>query len=667
LVAAIRYRAVLPSVGEGLSSRHQVAKFDEYLIRQAMSAPMIKSNRPTAFLGMLFVLFLLFSWTMQARADVVLAEGQVSASITTELAFFRDDNGSQALADMLSRPATDWKQNGSQTFSHGYSNAHWWLRFDVSNPQKTPAHLLLELSYPVLDDIEVWILAPDGTLESHYRLGDKQPFSARLVQHRFFLIPLELAGDARRTVMLRLHSTSSMQAPLTLWKERAYYEQDQHVLLAEGLFFGGIGLLVIYSFFVFIALRERMYFYYVVFVLSLLAFLGALKGFAFQFAWPQATEWNDRVLMVSLSAMLLSGGLFTYRFLGLNAQSGRLQRIASFLIMLLTVFVVLSLFMGYGTLIQLLVVFGAVSCLFMLIVGAWRWHQGDHAARFYTLAWGFMLLGGVILALNKFQLLPQNFFTENAMQIGVAIEVFLLSIAIVDRINENRRLQISAHKEILAGERRTREAQFNALVAEREANELLEQRVSERTEELREANQKLEELSISDQLTGLRNRRYLDRLLIKESHRCHRYQHSLAVLMLDIDHFKRFNDSFGHDVGDECLRHVAAVLTKEMRTPIDHVARYGGEEFCVVMPETDLEGARIVAERIRKAIEDMDFKVDGRRVPVTASIGVVAMVPLEMDYGRELLKIADNRLYEAKAAGRNCVIAASTKPHEFDV
>jgi diguanylate cyclase (GGDEF)-like protein len=278
-----------------------------------------------------------------------------------------------------------------------------------------------------------------------------------------------------------------------------------------------------------------------------------------------------------------------------------------------------------------------------------------------------MLLGGVILALNKFQLLPQNFFTENAMQIGVAIEVFLLSIAIVDRINENRQLQISAHKEILAGERRTREAQFSALVAEREANELLEQRVSERTEELREANQKLEELSISDQLTGLRNRRYLDRLLSKESHRCHRYQHSLALLMLDIDHFKSFNDSFGHDVGDECLRHVAAVLTKEMRTPIDHVARYGGEEFCVVMPETDLEGARIVAERIRKAIEDMDFKVDGRRVPVTASIGVVAMVPLEMDYGRELLKIADNRLYEAKAAGRNCVIAASTQPHEFDV
>lgn len=623
---------------------------------------MTRTNRPLACLAMLLVMFLLFSWSVQVRADMVLPAGASSVEITTELSYLRDDKGEQSLATVLARPASDWQQNGKQTFSHGYTSAHWWLRFTVGNPQAALSRLMLELSYPVLDDVEVWVLKPDNTLEAHYRLGDKHAFTARPIPHRFFLIPMELSPEAKRTVVLRLHSTSSMQAPLTLWREAAYFEQDQKVLLAEGLFFGGISLLVVYSFFVFVALRERMYFYFVMCVFGLLIFLASLKGFTFQFFWPQATDWNDRVLMVSLSTMLLFGGLFTYRFLGISTISGWLFRKAALLISLMAVFLLLSFFMDYQTLMRPLIVVAALGCLLLLVIGAWRWRQGDHAARFYTMAWGFMLSGGVILALNKFELLPQNFFTENAMQIGVAVEVFLLSLAIVDRINEGRRQQFDAQQEILAGERRTREAQYKALVAEREANELLEQRVNERTEALRAANQKLEELSTSDMLTGLRNRRYLDRLLQDESCRCHRYRHSLAVLLLDIDHFKQFNDRFGHDVGDECLRQVAAVLAGEMRTPVDRVARYGGEEFCIVMPETGLEGACSVAERIRSAIEAMAFDVAGSRVPVTVSVGVSALVPPNEDYSRELLKQADTMLYQAKGAGRNCVMA----PHHSD-
>lgn len=605
---------------------------------------------------MLFVLFLMFSWSVQVRADVVLAEGQDSAAITTELAYLRDDEGTLTLAAAMARPGGSWQQNGDQVFSHGYSDAYWWLRFDVANPQADLSRLLVELSYPVLDNVEVWVLGPDNRPEAYYRLGDKLPFATRPIEHRNFLVPLQLLPEDKRTVVVRLHSSSSLQAPLTLWDERAYHEQDQKILLAEGVFFGGIGLLVVYSFFVFVALRERMHFYYVLFVISLLAFLASLKGFSFQFIWPQATDWNDRVLMVSLSAMLLSGGLFTYRFLGISAASGWLYRMAGMLIGMMAVFLALSFFMDYETLMRPLIVVAALGCLLLLVIGGWRWHEGDHSARFYTTAWGSMQLGGVILALNKFELLPQNFFTENAMQIGVAVEVILLSLAIVDRINEDRRKQFEAQQEILAGERRAREAQYKALMAQREANELLEQRVNERTEALRAANQKLEELSTSDQLTGLRNRRYLDRLLQEECCRCQRYKHPLAVLLLDIDHFKSFNDRFGHDVGDECLKRVAAVLAAEMRTPIDNVARYGGEEFCVVMPETELEGARVVAERIREAVEAMEFFVAGDRVPVTVSIGVASMVPPDADYSRELLKKADTMLYQAKGAGRNCVM-----------
>ena len=172
------------------------------------------------------------------------------------------------------------------------------------------------------------------------------------------------------------------------------------------------------------------------------------------------------------------------------------------------------------------------------------------------------------------------------------------------------------------------------------------------------ANRKLEELSATDQLTGVKNRRYLDRVLQEEYARCCRYRHPIAVLLLDIDHFKRFNDVWGHQVGDDCLRQVAAVLMDTVRAPIDHVARYGGEEFCVVMPETDAEGAHIVAERIRAAVEGMAFQVEGKSVPVTISVGLSAQVPVALEGSRELMKQADMALYRAKGDGRNRVVAS---------
>ena len=150
-----------------------------------------------------------------------------------------------------------------------------------------------------------------------------------------------------------------------------------------------------------------------------------------------------------------------------------------------------------------------------------------------------------------------------------------------------------------------------------------------------------------------------DEALRDECARSHRRGRSLAVLLMDIDHFKRFNDTFGHQVGDECLRQVAAVLADCVRAPTDRVARYGGEEFCMVLPETDVEGACAVAERIRAAIEQMEFCVAGERVPVTMSVGVAAQVPDLADQVRHLLNRADAALYQSKADGRNRVTVAT--------
>jgi diguanylate cyclase (GGDEF)-like protein len=181
----------------------------------------------------------------------------------------------------------------------------------------------------------------------------------------------------------------------------------------------------------------------------------------------------------------------------------------------------------------------------------------------------------------------------------------------------------------------------------------LEHKVAERTEALALANARLERLAVTDTLTGLANRRRLDEILDAEWRRAMRYRTTLAVAMIDIDHFKGYNDHYGHAGGDECLRRVAASLAAAVRNT-DYVARYGGEEFMIVLPETDLAGTRIVAERVRADVEALaEPHAVAPRGIVTISIGIAAVDPSAADSVDNLAKTADTHLYEAKRQGRN--------------
>jgi diguanylate cyclase (GGDEF)-like protein len=165
-------------------------------------------------------------------------------------------------------------------------------------------------------------------------------------------------------------------------------------------------------------------------------------------------------------------------------------------------------------------------------------------------------------------------------------------------------------------------------------------------------------LSITDPLTGIYNRRYFDERFTREMTRAVRYKRALSLLMIDIDHFKKYNDTLGHLMGDVALKRVACLLENKIRRA-DILARYGGEEFVVLLPEIQIKNARIVAEKLRAAVEYEKF--DGEeKLPnknVTISIGV-ASLSKHVVAADELIRLADEALYAAKRAGRNCVCEA---------
>ncbi|MHB1846857.1 MAG: diguanylate cyclase [Deltaproteobacteria bacterium] len=179
-------------------------------------------------------------------------------------------------------------------------------------------------------------------------------------------------------------------------------------------------------------------------------------------------------------------------------------------------------------------------------------------------------------------------------------------------------------------------------------------RLLEANSKLALLNAKLEELSVTDALTGLHNRGFFDRRFDYEFARAKRYRSSLAVLMMDIDHFKRLNDNHGHQFGDHVLQGVAKALSGCLRD-VDTLARYGGEEMVALLPETPHAEVAQVAERVRAAVEGAQFVDGGARVRVTISVGAALYPNAVVGSPADLLKLADDALYRAKEGGRNCV------------
>src|SRR5690606_1579673 len=284
--------------------------------------------------------------------------------------------------------------------------------------------------------------------------------------------------------------------------------------------------------------------------------------------------------------------------------------------------------------------------LWIVITTIFVVRRGYTPARLLLLAWAMFLLGTAIFTLLAFGVLPKNFATEYGVQIGSALEMLLLSVALGYRYaqlrNENQRITT-------------------------EANRQLERTVAERTQELqqalaqlKDAHEKLQDSSRRDALTGLYNRSYFhegfDGLLAA----CRDERQPLSLLMVDLDHFKSINDHHGHLVGDECLRWAARRIGRTLRPHEALLARFGGEEFVVVLPEHDLRAAVAVAEELRRSLVTEECQSQDIRLQVSASIGVHTIAPDALDDIDDALDTADKALYAAKANGRDCVRTSIT-------
>ncbi len=584
---------------------------------------------------------------------VVLNHAAEKISLVDRVAYVEDPEGTLQVTDLLEpemagrfRPV---RANGGDV-NFGYSTSVYWLRLELSRPPDADAQWLLEVAYPSLDRIALY--SPQASGEYVLALaGDHLPFAARPFPHRNFVFPIALAAGSRAVFFLRVSSQGSLTLPLNVWRQDVFEQHGRSSYALLSLYYGMLLALAAYNLLLYVSLREPIYLLYVAFVTSMAVGQLSLNGLGNQYLWPAWPEWGNLALLVGFSATGLFGALFTRKFLETRRLPGW-----DWLVLTLAggfaLAVLAAMLAPYREVAMATSLLGVSFSGVAVVAAILALRRGHHGARYFLLAWLLLLVGVAVMGMRNFGWLPTNPFTTYAMQIGSALEMLLLAFALADRINAMRRDKEQAQQQLL----RAREQQFSAL---QKVERTLEGRVAERTRALMDANkqlaaqeERLRGLAHHDSLTGLPNRLLLQDRLEHAIAKARREQSGVAVLWIDLDHFKPVNDRFGHAAGDGVLCELGQRFRACLRDA-DTVARLGGDEFVVVLDDLhSREDAYALADEIvAEAARPMAY--GSIEIGVGASVGI-AYWPEDGRDAAAILQQADAAMYQAKNSGRQC-------------
>ena len=551
----------------------------------------------------LFILLLGSSYA--APTNTLVLENKSSYDLSGYMETLADPTTNLTVQEAAGRD--DWAGTvRDQIPNLGFTRSAIWIRFSLTNRAETPRKFYVSFEYPVANSVSFYMKDPHGIFQEEHT-GSIIPASANVVPDRHFLFPLTIGQGETVVAYLRVQSTGRMTLPIRILSDQALFRKAICDYTLYGALFGLLAVVLVY----FISVGSFLYKGTPLWLVLYFIFFGlhtAIRGGFMRLLLPNEMLGIISVLqLIVIAGLFFTGAKFFRTFLSLKNISKALDRMMMFFQYLSLTFVVVPL-LPFPLIILITLILIVVNPIFSICLAFYLWRKGIPNAGYFAIGW---IVGHSVAVYDFFRIngvIPYQPLGEWPIPFSLLITLLFLSAALIRQ---------NAMDHIMAG---------------------------------------------TDPLTTLANRRNFDEALNFEWNRCARQRTPLSIIMIDVDHFKEYNDSFGHKAGDKCLCRIADVLKQNTRRPGDLAGRYGGEEFVVLLPNLDAESAFNLAEAIRTSIGHEAKKTEKQYLDenVTISLGVATTIPEEGGKPEFLVQEADQAMYQAKREGRNRTIASSS-------
>ncbi|MCG8313959.1 MAG: EAL domain-containing protein, partial [Pseudomonadales bacterium] len=551
------------------------------------------------------MIFLLVALPTQASEPVLLSAAGKFQHLGFNIDLAEDPEGTYKIDNFLNGELNyNWIKNNSRVPNFGYTDSVFWYRVTIHNDTDLQLKRILNIAYPLLDEIEFYYADENNELLKHVITGENLPLESRDLEHRNFIFDLPFPPQSKRTVYLRVATQGSQQLPLELWEEREFLVKDQSLLAVKAIYFGMMGVMILFNSFVYASLRERSYLYYVSFIFFFVSFQAAMSGFTQQFVWQNSPLINQLIVLAGVPATALFAALFSREFLGLKERLPLFNRFLGLMVLANAISIVLAFFLPYSISTKVSVAFVIPESLALLAIGPILWWKGVKEARYYSLAWITLVLGTTLASLNKFGLIPRTLITEHGLIFGSALEALLLSFALTDRFNREREQRYRAQKEML-----------------------------EEAKARQEVEETLVYQSLHSPITNLPNRVLLIRRLETLIKLNQENEFKFAIVLIHLRRFHEINRTLGHQNADELLIIMGQRLkdqtaicenTLELDGTNDEpefIANIEGVTFCALFKFKDKNSTKKDIENFyQQIIDPIDYL--GMHLDVGVSLGI---------------------------------------------
>ncbi|WP_309959306.1 7TM diverse intracellular signaling domain-containing protein [Arcicella sp. BE139] len=396
---------------------------------------------------LIFLFTQLFFFGAFSQRQVVIDNPNEARIIGREIEIFEDKTASLTFDDVSKRRDIDayFTRSLQTNPNFGITSSVIWARVTLHN--KTSQNLFLEIAEATIDSIIFY------KIDSHKKVtlkksGTYVPVAERDLKTNFYLFDLNLPAGETCTYYIRFQTSLPLLFPMRVAPLKVYFEDNHPKDLMQGIYLGIMIVMAIFNFFIFCTVRTKVYLYYVIYVSSFACFFAYNKGISHEFIWPNAV-WFNRFTPIFISMGIIFSLLFANSFLNVQRYLPISNKISRVLIILILLFLV-GHWLGLGTTsIILLNSIAFLAVIYVLVIATYVWMKGSEEALFFLSAWSIMLISALIFIMQLSNILPSDNFTRNALQVGSALEVVLLSFALAYRINKDRKEKEQFQAEVI--------------------------------------------------------------------------------------------------------------------------------------------------------------------------------------------------------------------------